>query len=348
MLTLARPIPRDPVMLTATELASRLESYLRQRGVTIRIVSARQLTGGASRDTWSVDSEVDGQPAGLVVRRDLGGEILDEALSRAAEFAVVTRAFEGGILVARPRWLCQDMDVLGSAFFVIDRVEGESVGRRVVREPALEPARQKLPGQMGEQLARIHALSLDGLECLPEPGPGETPGQRALERTRAQMDSLGESHPALELALRWLSRRVPRCERSVLVHGDFRVGNLMVGPEGLVAVFDWEFSHVGDPHEDLAWPCVRSWRFGQDRLKLGGVGQPEEFFAAYEWAGGKSVDRDAVRFWEVMGNLRWAVGCIAQARRHLSGQAPSVEFASLGRRTCEMELELLDLMGETP
>jgi aminoglycoside phosphotransferase (APT) family kinase protein len=160
------------------------------------------------------------------------------------------------------------------------------------------------------------------------------------------LHALGEAHPALELAIRWLRPRAPACDRPVLAHGDFRVGNLMVGPEGLVGVFDWEFAHVGDPHEELAWPTVRSWRFGQDELRLGGVGQPEAFFAAYEAAGGRPVDRAAVRYWEVMGNLRWAVGCIAQAHRHLSGQAASVELASLGRRSCEMELEVLDLIEQ--
>jgi aminoglycoside phosphotransferase (APT) family kinase protein len=332
-------------MLTPAEVASRLESFLRQQGVEARVKAARQLTGGASRDTWSVDAEIDGQPAGLVVRRDMGGEIMDEALDRAGEFAVLKRAYDGGVLVARPRWLCLDRSVLGSDFFVTDRVEGESVGRRVVREPALESGRRALPAQMGEQLARIHALSFEGLDFLPRPRPGESPARRALARTAAQLRSLGEPHPALELALRWLAARAPECPRLILVHRDFRIGNLMVGPTGLVAVFDWEFAHIGDPHEDLAWPCVRSWRFGQDRLKLGGVGQPEEFFAAYERAGGARVDPAAVGFWEAMGNLRWAVGCVAQAHRHLSGQAPSVELASLGRRACEMELELLDLIA---
>src|SRR5262249_8384195 len=103
--------------------------------------------------------------------------------------------------------------------------------------------------------------------------------------------------------------------------------------------------HVGDPAEDLAWPCVRSWRFGQDALRLGGLGQPEEFLDAYAQAGGHPVEPAALRFWEILGNLRWAVGCIAQANRHLSGQTQSVELASLGRRTAEMELELLQLIG---
>jgi aminoglycoside phosphotransferase (APT) family kinase protein len=326
---------------------ARLSAFLsEQAGAAARVVAARALAGGASRDTWAVDAEVGGRRESLVLRRDLGGEIDDQALSREQEFRVLAAAHAGGVRVPRPRWLCTDPAVLGAPFFVMDRLEGESVGRRVVREPGLARARQALPQEMGEQLARVHALALDGLGFLPRPGPGQSPALAAVERSARQLWGFGEPHPALELALRWLRARAPGCPAAVLVHGDFRVGNLMVGPEGLVGVFDWEFAHVGDPHEDLAWPGVRSWRFGQDGLRLGGVGQPEGFFEAYERAGGRPVDRAAVRYWEIVGNLRWAVGCVAQASRYLSGQAPTVEFASLGRRTCEMELELLDLIEQ--
>lgn len=327
-------------MLTP-HFATRLEQFLQQQGLQARILATRQLTGGASRDTWSIDAEIAGQPAGWILRRDMGGEIQDEALSRQSEFAVMSRAYQAGVLVPRPRWVCHDPSVLGASFLIMDRLTGESVGRRIVREPGLAQAREQLPRQMGEQLAKIHDLTFEGLDFLPRPQPGESPAARALERTANQLWNLAEPHPALELAIRWLGRRIPTCQDRVLLHGDFRVGNLMVDPEGLVGVFDWEFAHIGDPHEDLAWPCVRSWRFGQDQLRLGGVGSEEAFFAAYEQARGVTVDRQAVRFWEMMGNLRWAVGCIAQAHRHLSGQAPSLELASLGRRTCEMELELL-------
>src|SRR5262249_16290946 len=213
--------------------------------------------------------------------------------------------------------VCGDPSVLGAAFLVTDRLEGESVGRRVVREPALAAGRQALPRQMGEQAARIHGLPFGDLEFLPRPGAGQSPASWAVERLDRHLQGFGEPPPALELAIRWLRRRAPACPRLVLVHGDFRVGNLMVGPAGLVGVFDWEFAHVGDPHEDLAWPCVRSWRFGQDALRLGGIGDPEDFFRAYERAGGKAVDRSAVAYWEIVGNFRWAVGCIVQAARHL-------------------------------
>lgn len=327
--------------MTATELTRRLQPFLVQHGLAGQVVGARQLTGGASRDTWAVDTDA----GGLVVRRDMGGEIQDEALDREGEFDVLRRAHEGGVLVPTPRAVCMDPAVLGAAFLVMDRLDGESVGRRIVREPALEAARTALPRQMGEQVARIHALSHEGLDFLPRPDAGRSPALTAVERAAAQLWELGEPHPALELGLRWLRERAPVCERPVLVHGDFRVGNLMVGPAGLVGVFDWEFAHIGDPHEDLAWPCVRSWRFGQDQKRLGGVGSEEEFLAAYQEAGGGTDNRDSLAFWEILGNLRWAVGCVSQAHRHLSGQAPSVELASLGRRTCEMELELLDLIA---
>ncbi len=330
---------------TIMDLVARLEAFLAAKvGSPVRATDLRQLTGGASRDTWSLDAEIDGQRLGLVLRRDLGGTITEEALSRADEFRLLEIVHTAGVLVPRPRWLCTDASVLGAPFFIMDRLAGESVGRRIVREPSLSEARRRLPQQMGTQLGLIHAIDAGGLSFLPQPEPGLSPAQSAVERTALQLWSLAEPHPVLELAIRWLGRHAPPCPVPVLVHGDFRVGNLMVGTEGLVGVFDWEFAHLGDPAEDLAWPCVRSWRFGQDNLRLGGVGELADLLDAYEKAGGRKIDPASLHFWEVMGNLRWAVGCIAQADRHLSGKAASVELASLGRRTAEMELELLELI----
>ncbi|MBI1918875.1 MAG: phosphotransferase family protein [Planctomycetes bacterium] len=338
-------------MSTFSNPGPALEAFLTQAlDSPVRVTAARQLTGGASRATWAVDVEVASGPGqgklALVLRADLGGTINDDALSREQEFQLLQAVHRAGVLVPRPRWLCTDASVLGVPFFLMDRVEGESIGRRIVREPALAEARGLLPRQMGEQLLRIHAMPLDSpdLEFLPRP-QGDSPARAAVEAVARQLERLGEPHPVLELALRWLLNHAPACEERVLCHGDFRVGNLMVGPDGLRAVFDWEFAHLGDPAEDLAWPCVRAWRYGKDALRLGGVGQPDEFLDAY--AGNTHRHRELegrLAYWEILGNCRWAVGCIQQADRHLAGQAPSVELASLGRRTAEMELELLDLI----
>jgi aminoglycoside phosphotransferase (APT) family kinase protein len=164
----------------------------------------------------------------------------------------------------------------------------------------------------------------------------------------ADLDTIGEPHPALELVLRWLRRyEPPPPARLVLVHGDYRIGNMLVTPEGLNGVLDWEFAHLGDPAEDLTWGLVRDWRFGVDALHFGGIGPPDAVFAAYAAGGGQAPDPTTVRYWEVLGNTRWALGTLNQAQRHLRGAERNLELASLGRRCAEMELEALRLLRET-
>lgn len=172
------------------------------------------------------------------------------------------------------------------------------------------------------------------------------PARAVLERAQEEVDRVGGARPGLEAGLRWLLRNAPSSSDLVFVHGDFRLGNMIVGPEGLRAVIDWEFAAVGDPHEDLAWPFVRDWRFGRDELRFAGISGGEDFLAAYEEASGRRVERGPLRYWEALGNFRWALGCLTQAHRHLSGAERSVELASLGRRSCEMELEMLGLIAE--
>ena len=188
---------------------------------------------------------------------------------------------------------------------------------------------------MAEALARIHAIPVE-----PALGLGQ-PDQ--LADFEAFLDDLGMAHPALELGLRWLRTNPPTPGRSAVVHGDFRIGNLIVDPDGLAAVIDWELAHVGDPLEDLGWVSMRAWRFGS-RLEVGGFADREEFLDAYEAAAGVSVDRSAVHWWEVMGTFKWGVMAMIQASAHLMGVSRSVELAAIGRRVAETEYDLLRLL----
>jgi aminoglycoside phosphotransferase (APT) family kinase protein len=335
------------------DMRSRLAAFITSAaGAPAEISGARPIAGGASRETWVLDVSIGGGPdAGthaLVLRMDQASSMNPNALDRAAEFALLRAAHAAGVLAPRPRWCDADGATLGRPFLLMDLIEGESIGPRVVRRPELAAARPLLPAQMAEQLVRIHAIDVDaaGLDFLPRPPSGRTPALHAVDGVRALLRDLRLDSPALELGLRWLDIHAPSCERLTLIHGDFRVGNLIVGADGLRAVIDWEFAHIGDPHEDIAWPCVRDWRFGHDHLRVGGVGDLAPYLAAYESAAGRPVDRDALRYWEILGNLRWAATCYSQAHRHLSGADPSVELASLGRRAAEMELEFLTLIEE--
>jgi aminoglycoside phosphotransferase (APT) family kinase protein len=289
------------------------------------------------------------RPAGgpverLVIRRDPPGHQMQT--SRRDEFRLLAAAHAAGIPVPGVRWCETDAEVLGAPFLVMDFVAGETLGRRLLRDAEYAAARAALPGQLARALARIHRLPAGdpALAFLARPAAGEPPAAAELERYEQLYRAVTpDPHPALELALRWLAARVPAPPRLAVVHGDFRIGNVIFGPEGLRAVLDWELAHVGDPMEDLGWLCVRSWRFGADDRPVGGLCEREPFFAAYGEAAGTAPDPAAVRWWEVFGNLKWAIICIMQAASVLVGGMQNVELASLGRRVVEMEQELLAL-----
>lgn len=325
-------------------LIARLEGYLSGvTGSSAQVMSVQPLAGGASRASWALTVNLDGTPERLVLRMDHASQMTDSALTREQEYRLMQRAHESGVKVARVRFACTDPAVLGQPFFLMDYVDGISIGRKVVTLPELADARARLPEQLADQLARIHAMPVDDLDFLARPAGGD-PIAAVLEESRAMLDALAITSPAFEYALRWADRHRPACERVTFIHGDFRIGNILVDADGLAAVIDWEFAHIGDPHEEIGYICMRDWRFGHGHLRLGGIGDRERFITAYESASGQRVDRRAADWWELLGNIRWGIICIAQADRHLSGKDPSVELASLGRRSAEMQYEALRII----
>ena len=331
------------------EMVKRLSSFIRAEGnfKNVSIENLRKMPGGASREIWSFDCAIDDGASvhrrAMVLRRDPGAHKIDT--SRRNEFMVIRAAFEDGVPVPEVFWLSDDTKVLGAAFFIMERVEGETIARRLLRDDTYSKAREVMPSQLAEILAKIHRIdpAKHKLDFLP---PADDAAALAeVKRYEENFRQLAlEPHPAFELAFRWLKSRVPKTPRKTLVHGDYRIGNVIFGPEGVRSILDWELAHLGDPMEDVGWMCVRAWRFGNDQKPVGGLSSREDFYREYEKASGVSVDPDAARFWEVFGNLRWGIITISQARTHIDGFVKSVELASIGRRTAETELELLNLI----
>jgi len=295
------------------------------------------LAGGASKEAWAADVRAADVRHELLVRRAGGGVIHSHTLSLEHEYRLVSVAYAAGVRVPRP--LAYLEDLAGRPAFVAERVAGETIGRRIVQRPELAAARAAMPAQLAEELAKIHAIPLDAVAFLGRAAAGDV-----VDRVERELDAADEPHPAIELGIAWARAHPPKARPAVLNHGDFRVGNFVVGERGLDYVLDWEFGHVGDPLEDVGWPLVRSWRFGADDLRLGGVGRVEPYLERYNALTGRNVSIAELDYWEVVGNLKWAVGSVTQSRRHLSGQERSVELAVLGRLTAEVEYELLDLL----
>ena len=285
----------------------------------------RRLSGGASRETWSFT--LDGSRR-LILQRDPRGA---PAAGMRREASCLRAAAKAGVPVPELVDASEDAGVLGAPFLVMVHVDGETIPRKILRDEEYAAVRPALARQCGEILAKLHGIDPTDVDDLQDTDQ--------VAQYRATLDNLDEPHPTFELAFRWLEENRPASSRRAVVHGDFRNGNLIVGPDGIRAVLDWELAHAGDPMEDLAWLCVKSWRFGVD-LPVGGFGTYDELAAGY----GDRLDRDALRWWEVLGTLKWGIMCIMQTFAHTSGMRRSVELAAIGRRVCEVEWDLLEIL----
>lgn len=302
----------------------------------------KRLSGGASQETWSFDAITAGAPVQLILRRAPGGERAPSATAvpLETEARLIGLASGVGVPVPTVRHILAPEDGLGHGF-IMSRIAGETIARKILRDDEYANARPKLARQCGEILARLHNIDKASLPPL-----RTAPARAEIEQYLGVYKAHGHPHPVFDLALRWLKENAPPASTAhTLVHGDFRNGNLMIGPDGVRAVLDWELAHIGDPMEDLGWICVNSWRFGNIDQPVGGFGAREDMFEGYEAAGGTKVDPARVKFWEVLGTLKWGIMCTIMVTAFKSGADRSVERATIGRRSSETEIDLLRLLA---
>ncbi|OBJ62071.1 phosphotransferase family protein [Mycobacterium sp. 1423905.2] len=318
-----------------THLSERLPAVLRSvLGEQVAVENLRALTGGASRSTWAFDAVTGAQRRGLILRI---GPPDDVHAGMELEARVQAAAAAAGAPVPDILTASDSPAALGNPFLICAEIKGETIVRRIERQLD-EAGRQRLLRQCAQALAAIHRADTTDPSL-------ERDDQ--LGQWRERLDAMGDTTATFEWAFRWLAAHRPPPASAVLVHGDFRMGNLIVDRSNLAAVLDWELVHVGTAYEDLAWFCIRAWRFGAPVSRgAGGLGSIETFLQAYEEASTTAVDRGAFHWWLVLATLRWGIICRHQAERHLSGQARSVELATIGRRVCETEWDLLTLLDE--
>ncbi|MDB5484254.1 MAG: phosphotransferase family protein [Tardiphaga sp.] len=306
------------------------------------VIDAKRLSGGASQETWSFDiAHPDGERGAILRRAPQGyGAAPGRAAGLNAEADLMRLAFDAGVPSPRVLYVLREADDLGTGF-IMDRVAGETIPRKILRDQEFAAARPLLARQVGRVLAGIHDLPMAALPAL----RSMTAAKEIAEMTR-DYRAMNWPRPVFDLALRWLGDHDPGPSAEVtLVHGDFRHGNLIIGADGIRAVLDWELAHLGDPMEDLGWICVNSWRFGGIDKPVGGFGTREDMFAGYEAATTRRVDPDRVMFWEVMGTLRWGLMCCGMMQRFRQGPDHSMERAMIGRRSSETEIDLLRLLA---
>ncbi|TGM44704.1 phosphotransferase family protein [Leptospira levettii] len=317
----------------------------------VKITEIYHLSGGACQDNYALDIQSNTAKKSLVLRTDKGGSLLS-SLSKRDEFKVAELVYNAGVKTPTPVYLEEQTSIIGTPFFLMEKIAGKATGRYITKDKELDSYRKtKMVSDLASNLAKLHTV-------LPESVKEEDLKQKlklvtrenyireAIIDLRKSLDDLPEAHPAIELCLNWLESHAPNIDKIVLVHGDFRTGNFMMNADGLQGILDFEFAHFGDRHEDIAWLCMRDWRFGRLNKEVGGFGDRKDFYQEYELTSGIKVDPYKVSYWEIMGNIRWAIGSAQQAERHLSGKDKGIELASIGRRTAEMEWEAIRLIEE--
>lgn len=301
------------------------------------IAGLERLAGGASKEIWGFHVAPSGRH--LVVRRAPPGRPAGSGLGLSIEAGIAALAHAAGVPTPPVLYRFAEDSAIGEAF-VMGFVDGETLPGRIFREPGFAVARRRAAADLGQALARIHAVPAERTRL-----PHLTPAG-ATDRLAMRLAATGEARPVFELALRQLADTVPPGEACGphVVHGDFRMGNLIFAPDGLAAVLDWELAFIGDRHADFGWFCMESWRFGGDG-HAGGLCSREALARAYEAAGGAPVSDARMDWWELWSALHWGIITREMAGWIDAGTDRSVERHVIARRASETELVLLNAMA---
>lgn len=323
---------------------ARLETVLKRLPAFERLLSCDRLSAGASRETYRLKVMMDGAERKLALRRaeGAGKSAMGSGPGLEVEAKLFAAARDVGVPGPEVLVVLAPEDELGAGF-VMEWIDGETLGGKVARAPEYAEARKGLARQCGEILARLHSVDVEktGLSDVLE---SFTP-EHIVRKTHAAYLELHTPQPMIDYTAMWLLKNLPKERPLALVHSDFRNGNLIVDEaRGVVAVLDWELAHVGDPMRDLGWLVTRSWRFGVPDKEVGGFGEVDELVAGYESASGSKVDKDAIRFWEVFGSFWWAVGTLSMGQSFRSGMETSLERPAIGRRSSECQIDCVNLL----
>jgi len=317
--------------------AGALESFLK-----FKILDLKQFKGGQSNPTYLI-AAADGRR--FVLRRKPPGKLLPSAHAVEREFRVISALHPTGFPVARPHVLCEDESVIGTAFYVMDFVEGRVLWDQSL--PGMSKAeRGAIWDELNRVIARLHSIDFGAIGLDSFGKPGNYIERQVARWTRQYQASETEPMEAMNNLIAWLPRNIPAGTGTSVVHGDFRLDNAIYHPSEprILAVLDWELSTLGDPLADFAYHCM-SWHIppGQFRgiagLDLSHLGIPteKEYVARYcERTGRGAIDPVHWDFYMAYNLFRIAAILQGIRKRVVDGTAASEHAVDAGSRAKPM------------
>lgn len=306
--------------------------------------SCQQLTAGASQETYRIVLNSQSGQQQLALRRAVPTNTQEGgvgSIGLEAEAQLFKLAGRNQIPAPQVVYVLQPDDQLGAGF-LMQWLDGETLGQRINRSDELAEVRPLLARQCGEILGRIH--SLDWQQAGLDEQLTQVDAATLVDETFAVYRELDIPAPMIDYCWRWLKANLPSNTRVSLVHGDFRNGNIMVNPQGINAVLDWELAHLGDPARDLGWLCVNSWRFGNREKPVGGFGELDDLLEGYRASSGITITAEDIQYWQVFGSFWWSITTLTMANSWRTGETPSLERPVIGRRSSEAQMDCVNLL----
>jgi len=319
------------------DLGNILKEKLANTSIEGEIVNLEPLTGGASKEIWKFEVNANGKSDRYILRRGSGVEG-PLAIKTSDEAKIQKTVRKLGAQVPEIVAVSSLDEELGDAY-IMKFVDGESIARKILRDEEYKNTLPKLAFECGQSIAKIHQADINEFPFL----PSKTVFEQINDLYQTYV-SFNQPSPVFEYTHLWLKKQNFGEINDALVHGDFRLGNIIVGKDGLKSVIDWELAHIGNPLQDLGWICGNSWRFGNTDKVVGGFGDLTDLLKGYNSVSNYHVDENMVKAWQVFGTFRWGVICLIQASAHLTGSINSVEKAAIGRRVSETEIDIVDLL----
>ena len=319
------------------ELKKNLEQLLEVNNYKGKVTKLQYLTGGASNETWKFSLSSNSKKTDLILRRSFG-DPSPLAVLKSEEASIQKLAFQQGAPVPEIVAVADSGSLLGDAY-IMKCIKGETIARKILRDIEYKEARKNLAYECGAAIAKVHQVPTNKLKAIPTNSPEDL-----LKQLYSTYKNFEQPSPVFEYTFKWLENQDFGEQKNKLVHGDFRLGNIIVNQQGLQAVIDWELAHIGNPIQDLGWICVNSWRFGQYKKIVGGFGDVGDLLKGYSTVCKNDITYKQIKIWQIFGTLRWGVICLIQTYAHLQGRINSVEKAAIGRRVSETEIDLVDLL----
>lgn len=308
-------------------------------------MNIKKLSGGAIQENWVISGKLDQEDYEIVLRKN-AATVVDASSGRQQEYELLKRLYELNICVPQPLLFEKKDNFLNSEFFVMNKISGVAEGHKLVRLNQSD-LQCKILQDIGHKLAAIHLIESDPeIERIIQKPPKENYLNQLTEDLHEQLLKLREPRPILEFALSWMKQEQPETDDLVIVHGDYRTGNIMIDHDHVSGILDWEFTHWGDRREDIGWFTSKCWRFGKDAQVAGGIGSYKDFMQAYSQVSDVYIPEFELKFWHVLSHVRWAIIAIQQANRNLSNARPSLELALTAFLVPQLEKNILDIIGD--